>query len=100
MTRNEFLKKLENVLCSRDTIHGKPEDTFNIIAKLWTDYLEVKGNTSLTRKDVALMMVLFKVARQLNGNSEDNWLDIAGYAACGTEESPKYVFKTGGKNEI
>lgn len=37
---------------------------------------------------IALMMILFKVARNIaNFRKTDNWVDIAGYAACGGEIS-------------
>jgi hypothetical protein len=36
--------------------------------------------------DVAVMLALLKVARiKQNPNHTDNWIDIAGYAACGGE---------------
>lgn len=39
-----------------------------------------------TASDVANMMILLKIARGANGKpKEDNWIDIAGYAACGGE---------------
>jgi len=35
---------------------------------------------------VAMMMVLFKVAREVTGRGKrDNLVDIAGYAACAVE---------------
>lgn len=80
MTRDEFVDSVRNIVEGRDKMHGKPEDTFNKIAALWTDYLGIV----LTNQDVACMMVLFKVARlQNNITNEDSWLDIAGYAVCG-----------------
>jgi hypothetical protein len=37
-------------------------------------------------------MVLFKVARVATGhNKEDNWIDAAGYAACGGEIESKVL---------
>lgn len=37
-------------------------------------------------EDVAAMMVMFKMARVATGqNKVDNWIDAAGYAACGGE---------------
>ena len=39
-----------------------------------------------TAKDVAVMMVLFKTARIATGTETDDcFVDIAGYAACGGE---------------
>ena len=37
-------------------------------------------------KDVAMMMVLLKIARiAAGGGKADSWIDLAGYAACGAE---------------
>ena len=39
-----------------------------------------------TASDVANMMILLKIARGAIGKPKaDNWIDIAGYAACGGE---------------
>ena len=35
-------------------------------------------------KDLAAMLALLKIARIASGHAkEDNWIDLAGYAACG-----------------
>ena len=37
-------------------------------------------------KDVAAMLGLLKIARVATGHGKaDNWIDLAGYAACGGE---------------
>ena len=36
-------------------------------------------------RDVAVMMILLKIARVASSKKSDNWVDIAGYAACGGE---------------
>ena len=81
--RIEILTKAKEAVCGdRDHNYGDPEDNFIVIAKFWTSYLE----TPVTPEDVCAMMILFKVARQATGRGkEDNWVDIAGYAACGAE---------------
>ena len=62
--------------------YGTPEQNFHTIAKMWSAYLRIK----VTAKDVAAMMILLKVARIASGHgSEDSWVDVAGYAACGGE---------------
>lgn len=66
----------------RQATHGNPEDSFGMIARLWSAYLgqEVKAH------DVCSMMALLKVARaRENPTNDDNWIDMAGYAACGAE---------------
>lgn len=66
--------------------HGDLEDNFATIAVLWSAYLgfEVKPH------DVAAMMGLLKIARlRQNPAHADNWIDLAGYAACGGEIAGK-----------
>ena len=73
----------EYVTKDRATTHGDAEDNFRRIAELWNAYLGVDDITSI---DVAVMLALLKVARiRSNPNHADNWIDIAGYAACGGE---------------
>jgi hypothetical protein len=42
----------------------------------------------LTARDVAWLMVLLKVAREIHAPHEDNPVDVAGYAALAGELSP------------
>jgi len=73
----------EYVTIDRAATHGDAEDNFRRIAELWSAYLGVHDITSI---DVAVMLALLKVARiRSNPNHADNWIDIAGYAACGGE---------------
>lgn len=83
MTRKEILDAAEKCVCGdRDEQYGSPENSFNVIARLWSVYLD----RDLDAKDVAALMSLFKVARIKTGaNKADNWIDLAGYAACGGE---------------
>ncbi len=48
---------------------------------MWSDYLDA----TVFAEDVAVMMILMKIARIKGGGSLDCWVDIAGYAACGGE---------------
>lgn len=82
-TRAETLGRAHQAVNGeRDTVYGRPEDNFAHIAALWSCHL----GHPVTAIDVALMMVLLKVARQrTTPNHEDGWIDIAGYAACGAE---------------
>ena len=92
MTREEILNAAKQCVCQdRNDQYGSPEDNFKTIAYLWTNYINA-GNAlrgvgiCLRAKDVAAMMVLLKVARIATGSgSQDNWIDLAGYAACGGE---------------
>lgn len=83
MNRKECLSTAADIVCKdRENTYGKPEDNFGTIAKLWSDYL----NTLITANDVPVMMILLKVARVGSGNFKaDNFVDIAGYAACACE---------------
>lgn len=94
MTREEILNAAKECVCqSREADYGSPERNFGAIASLWTDYLvaaqiidpETTGRL-ISPKDVAAMMVLFKVARIATGRVKaDSWVDAAGYCACGGE---------------
>ena len=82
MTREETLDKAKAVVTKdRNDQYGLPESTFGTIAGLWSAYLD----RNITPKDVAVMMILLKCARTQHKVSDDTWIDIAGYAACGAE---------------
>ena len=72
----------EYVTVDRAATHGDAEDTFSSIASLWSAYL----GDEIGCADVAAMMILLKMARMKNNPANDeNWIDAAGYAACGGE---------------
>lgn len=82
--RKKLLQDTINVVCGeRQDQYGSVEDCFSKIAELWSVYLD----EFISPRDVAHMMVLLKVARNMIKTSycRDNWVDIAGYAACGAE---------------
>lgn len=83
MNREQTLKKaIETVTGHRETDYGSPEDNFNLIARFWSDYL----NYRIRAVDVSNMMALLKIARLATGHAtEDSFIDLAGYAACGCE---------------
>lgn len=92
MTRIEILESAEKCVCGdRDEQYGSPEQSFEAIADLWGAYLHARGCEfqrwfPIGPEDVAAMMVLFKMARVATGQEkDDNWIDAAGYAACGGE---------------
>ncbi len=86
MTRKEILDKaLQMVSGARQDDYGEPEDSFQVIADLWTAYIGDE-HVRITPKGVAAMMALLKIARIRTGHGKsDNWVDLAGYAACGGE---------------
>lgn len=83
MKRKEALEAAMKCVCGeRQDQYGTPEDNFAIIAKMWSIYI---GKT-VTPTDVAMMMALLKIARIKTGTAtEDSFVDLAGYAACGAE---------------
>ena len=83
MKRNDVLEKTKTIINGeREGQYGSPEDSFQIIADMWTSYLGLR----ITATDIANMMILMKVARNANGvYKDDNWIDICGYAAIGGE---------------
>lgn len=98
MTRAEILKAAERCVCTdRNQQYGEPEDNFRTIASLWNSYLYGAGLMEnptphvwkgLKPKDVAAMMALFKLGRiATGGDKADNFIDLAGYAACAGEIS-------------
>ena len=83
MNRAETLEAAALCVCGqRDQDYGNPEHNFTRIANFWADYLCV----DISPKDVAAMLALLKIARIASGHAKaDNWVDLAGYAACGCE---------------
>jgi len=76
MERGKILDKAKAIINGeRLNQYGKPEDSFTLIAELWSTYLVA----SISEIDVALMMVLFKIARHTHQGKEDNLVDAAGY---------------------
>ena len=87
MTRKELLDKACSIVNgARDKAYGSPEDSFKCIGQMWNAYLGRRLHRQLSSSDVAAMMSLLEVARISSGiYSEDCWIDLAGYAACGGE---------------
>lgn len=87
MTREDILTRaMTCVSGDREQDYGSPEQNFKTIALLWSVYLQRLGRGYLEDRDVAAMLALLKIARIASGNAKaDNWIDLAGYAACGGE---------------
>ena len=92
-TRIEILESAKSCVCGDwEQDYGSPENSFNTIAGLWNAYLNgcpaetVNAQVLLEAKDVAAMLALLKIARIASGHAkQDNWVGLAGYAACGGE---------------
>lgn len=87
MTRTEILDRAKRIVVGdREQDYGSPEDSFQTCADLWEAYISHCGCHPISAKDVAVMLALLKIARIAQGHAkEDNWVDLAGYAACGGE---------------
>ncbi len=76
----------------REEDYGTPEDSFRVIGELWETYIKEKcvgdpeAEVCIVPEDVAALLALLKIARIATGHGKsDNWVDLAGYAACGGE---------------
>ncbi|TIX28944.1 DUF6378 domain-containing protein [Mesorhizobium sp.] len=72
----------------REQQHGKKVDNFGRIATVWNAWLAVRRDPSapLDAHDVGILMVLMKAARTQSGSHNmDDYVDMAGYAACSGE---------------
>lgn len=91
MNRKQILEAAaECVDGSREKDYGNPENCFMLIASLWTEYIcakaEIYSEIKVEPRDVADMMILLKIARNIaDGGKTDNYVDMAGYAACAGE---------------
>ena len=92
MERREILEAAAKCVCGdREQDYGSPENNFARIAALWEVYLKDRAvpfdsDICILPADVAAMLALLKIARIASGHAKaDNWIDLAGYAACGGE---------------
>jgi hypothetical protein len=69
----------------RQNQYGPPDQDFRRVAgmlnALFADKL--KEGQSFEPYNIAQMMILMKMSRQLHQRKRDNWVDAAGYARCG-----------------
>ena len=81
--RGRILQEAHDIINGqRQTEYGNPEDSFNEIAFAWNWWLgeRIGGMTVITAADVAMMMTLFKAAREKCGaGKKDNIRDACGY---------------------
>jgi len=90
--RGKILRKaLDIINGERQDQYGKPEDSFALIGKYWTEFLKANGviacdKVNISNKEVAEMMMLFKIARMSGQKpSLDNYLDLVGYAGIAAD---------------
>ena len=79
--------KIINPDSDREQTYGEPSKNLECIAGMWESYLMSRGlldpcGSGILASDVALMMVLLKVARLANSPDHvDSQVDICGYTA-------------------
>lgn len=84
--RGAVLNEAINIINGeRQDVYGSPEDSFALISDYWTTYVRSRSpevanaGFCLFADDVAIMMTLFKIAREANQHKRDNIVDAAGY---------------------
>lgn len=65
----------------RQNAYGPPDQDFARTAKIWS---ALKG-VEFEPREVALFMIALKLSRETHQRKRDNWVDIAGYARCGSK---------------
>lgn len=93
---NSILEEAKKIRQERQTQYDVPENNFRRIADLWNAYLKnreraVSGQgLPLDEADIARMMILFKISRDMWEYKYDNAVDIAGYADCLAQVQGEY----------
>ena len=84
MNRFEILKEATLLTATdRQEKYGTPYNNHRRIANLWSAYLDQE----VTPEQVAIMMVLMKVARSMQEHHPDNYVDGCAYFAIAGELS-------------
>ena len=71
----------------RNASYGPPNQDFQRTAGMWSALFGAKLQNGVTfePRDVAMAMILLKCSRESHQRKLDNWVDIAGYARCGSK---------------
>jgi hypothetical protein len=72
-----FLNLVQQTIDQRGRDYGTPAENLKRISTLWSMHLEFE----ISEYDVAIMMVMLKLARNANEAKDDNILDAAAYLA-------------------
>lgn len=64
--------------------YGEPEDCFGDIADAWQKW-RGDGSRPITRRDVAVMMAILKLVREMHAPKRDNLRDACGYLALAAD---------------
>lgn len=109
IAKQVLLNAGRTILQDRPGVHGSAENSFDMIAELWTVYLRhnkrVRNHDQVFNYDVAEMMSMLKKARNVYGSTNpDNAIDDTGYTALGemlrTDSNGKVVEVTGPVNKV
>tara|TARA_R110000824_G_scaffold90161_1_gene220459 strand:+ start:155 stop:418 length:264 start_codon:yes stop_codon:yes gene_type:complete len=86
MDSREYLDKtIKVVMGPRQHDYGDKHENHENIAKLWSSFLDCE----VSAHDVAICMLLLKIARIKHKPTEDCYIDMAGYAAIAGEINDK-----------
>lgn len=83
MRKDELLDAAKATVATRGDSYGTPLENMRDIAELWSMYLP----HPIDAWEVPILNMLQKIARlrKNGGDHQDSWVDIAGYAAVGSE---------------
>lgn len=88
MNKVEVLETASNIITGeRENAYGCSKTTHNNIATYWKAYMAQRHGLDipLSGQDVALMMVLLKIARINGAPTPDTLVDMCGYTAIAAE---------------
>lgn len=94
MNREMILHTARQCVCNdRERDYGAPDRSLTVVANLWTAYVNATNTldkderpVEITAEEAAVMLALLKVGRIAAGSAkEDNYIDLAGYAAIAGE---------------
>lgn len=73
---SSLLEKAHDIVYKdRAVQYGDFNDHCDLVSELWSNLL----GANITSKNVAMMMVLFKIAREIKSEKQDNIVDAMGY---------------------
>jgi hypothetical protein len=73
----KLFDECESIIGDRGQDYGEAKESFSRIAGFWSAYLKIE----VSAKDVALMLSLFKIAREQGNPKRDNIVDGINYLA-------------------
>jgi hypothetical protein len=70
----------------RQATYGPPDQDFRRTAGMWTALFGhmLKEGEAFEPRHVAMAMIQIKCSREIHQRKRDNWVDMAGYASCGS----------------